>query len=48
MQMAGFTLHNFTSAAAGIAVAVALIRGFARRSGQTIGNFWADLTRATF
>jgi K+-transporting ATPase ATPase A chain len=46
VQMAGLTVHNFVSAATGIAVAIALIRGFARRSVQGIGNFWADLTRA--
>ena len=46
-QMAGLTVHNFVSAATGIALAVALIRGFARRSAQTIGNFWVDLTRCT-
>jgi K+-transporting ATPase ATPase A chain len=45
-QMAGLTTHNFVSAATGIALAIALIRGFARRSAQTIGNFWVDLTRA--
>ena len=44
-QMAGLTVQNFVSAAAGIALAIALIRGFARRSAQTIGNFWVDLTR---
>ena len=44
-QMAGLTVHNFVSAATGIALAIALIRGFARRSIKTIGNFWADLTR---
>ena len=44
-QMAGLTVHNFASAATGIALAVALVRGFARRSAQTIGNFWVDLTR---
>ena len=44
-QMAGLTVHNFVSAATGIALAIALIRGFARRSAQTIGNFWVDLTR---
>jgi potassium-transporting ATPase potassium-binding subunit len=44
-QMAGLTTQNFVSAAAGIAVAIALVRGFARRSAQTIGNFWVDLTR---
>ena len=47
VQMAGLTVHNFLSAAAGLAIAVALVRGFARHSLQTIGNFWADLTRAT-
>ncbi len=46
-QMAGLTVQNFLSAAAGIAVAVALIRGIARRQAETIGNFWADLTRGT-
>jgi K+-transporting ATPase ATPase A chain len=44
-QMAGLTLHNFVSAATGIALAVALIRGFSRRSAKTIGNFWVDMTR---
>src|SRR4051794_21850646 len=42
-QMAGLTVHNFVSAVAGIVLAVALIRGFARRSAKTIGNFWVDL-----
>jgi potassium-transporting ATPase potassium-binding subunit len=46
-QMAGLTVHNFVSAATGIAIAIALVRGFARRSAQTIGNFWVDLTRCT-
>jgi len=46
-QMAGLTVHNFVSAATGIALAVALVRGFARRSARTIGNFWVDLTRCT-
>jgi K+-transporting ATPase ATPase A chain len=46
VQMAGLTVHNFLSAATGIALAVALIRGFARRSAQGVGNFWVDLTRA--
>ncbi|WP_175948193.1 potassium-transporting ATPase subunit KdpA [Burkholderia pyrrocinia] len=46
-QMAGLTVHNFLSAATGIAVAVALIRGFARHTAMTIGNFWVDLTRTT-
>jgi potassium-transporting ATPase potassium-binding subunit len=44
-QMAGLTVHNFLSAATGIALAIALIRGFARRTVRTIGNFWVDLTR---
>ena len=47
VQMAGLTVHNFVSAATGIALAVALIRGFARRSAQSIGSFWVDLTRCT-
>ena len=47
VQMLGLTMHNFTSAAAGMAVAVAVIRGFARQQANTIGNFWADLVRAT-
>jgi K+-transporting ATPase ATPase A chain len=47
VQAVGLTMHNFTSGAAGMAVAVALIRGFARRQVRTIGNFWADLVRAT-
>ena len=46
-QMAGLAFHNFVSAATGTAVAVALVRGLARRSGETIGNFWVDLVRAT-
>ena len=46
-QMLGLTVQNFVSAAAGMATLVALIRGFARRSAQTIGNFWVDLTRTT-
>ena len=46
-QMLGLTVQNFLSAATGMAVLVALIRGFARRTAQTIGNFWIDLTRAT-
>jgi potassium-transporting ATPase potassium-binding subunit len=45
VEMAGLTVHNFVSAATGIALAIALIRGFSRRSAQTIGNFWVDLTR---
>ena len=47
VQMAGLTVHNFLSAAAGLAIAIALVRGFARHSVRTIGNFWADLTRGT-
>ena len=46
-QMAGLTVQNFVSAATGIAVAVAVIRGFARVSVRKIGNFWVDLTRIT-
>jgi K+-transporting ATPase ATPase A chain len=46
-QMAGLTMHNFVSAATGIALAMALIRGFSRRSAQAVGNFWVDLTRCT-
>ncbi len=46
-QMAGLTVQNFLSAATGIAVAVALIRGFARASSKRVGNFWVDLTRIT-
>ena len=45
VQMAGLTVHNFISAAAGIVLSIALVRGFARRSAQTIGNFWVDMTR---
>ncbi|HTS78019.1 MAG TPA: potassium-transporting ATPase subunit KdpA [Bryobacteraceae bacterium] len=47
VQMAALAVQNFASAAAGIAVAVALIRGFARQEKNTIGNFWVDVTRAT-
>lgn len=46
-QMAGLTVQNFVSAATGIAIAIALIRGFVRRSASSIGNFWADLVRCT-
>jgi K+-transporting ATPase ATPase A chain len=46
-QMVGLTLHNFLSAATGIAVAFALFRGFARHETGTVGNFWADCTRVT-
>ncbi|HWR93048.1 MAG TPA: potassium-transporting ATPase subunit KdpA, partial [Desulfobacterales bacterium] len=44
-QMVGLTLHNFVSAAVGIALAAALVRGIARHSAQTIGSFWVDLVR---
>src|SRR5271169_1758182 len=47
VQMAGLTVHNFVSAATGIALALALIRGFVRREAKSIGNFWVDLTRST-
>jgi potassium-transporting ATPase potassium-binding subunit len=47
VQMAGLTVQNFVSAATGIAIAMALIRGFSRASVRTVGNFWADLTRGT-
>ncbi len=47
VQMAGLTVHNFLSAATGVALALALIRGFARRSARTVGNFWVDMTRCT-
>ncbi len=46
-QMLGLTVQNFLSAASGMAVLVALIRGFARRNTGTIGNFWVDMTRST-
>ena len=46
-QMAALTVHNFLSAATGIAVAFAVVRGFARREARGLGNFWADLTRVT-
>jgi K+-transporting ATPase ATPase A chain len=46
-QMAGLAFHNFISAATGIALAIALIRGIARRQMQTIGNFWVDLVRCS-
>jgi len=45
VEMAGLTVHNFVSAATGIALAIALVRGFSRRSANTIGNFWVDMTR---
>jgi K+-transporting ATPase ATPase A chain len=47
VQMAGLTVHNFVSAATGIALALALIRGFSRRSAKSVGNFWVDMTRGT-
>jgi K+-transporting ATPase ATPase A chain len=47
VQMAGLAVQNFVSAAVGIAVAVALIRGFSRHSSKAIGNLWVDVTRAT-
>jgi potassium-transporting ATPase potassium-binding subunit len=47
VQMLGLTVQNFVSAATGIALAVALIRGFARASANSIGNFWLDITRST-
>ena len=46
-QMAGLAVHNFLSAATGIAIAFAVIRGFARKEASGLGNFWADLTRVT-
>jgi K+-transporting ATPase ATPase A chain len=47
VEMAGLTVHNFLSAATGIALALALIRGFSRRSAKNVGNFWVDMTRCT-
>ena len=47
-QMIALTIHNFTSAAAGIAIAAALVRGIARHSAKTIGNFWVDTIRVTY
>jgi len=47
-QMVGLAFHNFVSAATGIAIAAALVRGIARHSAQTIGNFWVDLVRVTY
>ncbi|TLG75565.1 potassium-transporting ATPase subunit KdpA [Methylocystis sp. B8] len=46
-QMLGLTVHNFVSAATGLAMAFALVRGFSRAESPTVGNFWVDLTRAT-
>jgi K+-transporting ATPase ATPase A chain len=48
VQMAGLTVHSFVSGAVGIVLAIALIRGFARREVNGIGSFWVDLTRCTF
>lgn len=47
VQMLGLTMHNFTSAAVGMAIAVAMIRGFSRHQVNALGNFWADIVRAT-
>src|SRR5262249_2751209 len=47
-QMVGLALHNFVSAATGIAIAAALVRAIARQTAQTIGNFWVDLVRVTY
>lgn len=47
-QMVGLTIHNFTSAAAGVAIAAALVRGIARPAASTIGNVWTDLVRVTY
>ena len=44
-EMAGLAYHNFLSAAVGIAVGIALVRGIARKQSPTIGNFWVDTTR---
>jgi len=46
-QMVGLAVHNFVSAATGIAIAIAVIRGFARRRTELLGNFWVDMTRCT-
>lgn len=46
-QMLGMTVQNFVSAATGMAVLIAIVRGFARRNSETIGNFWVDMTRST-
>jgi potassium-transporting ATPase potassium-binding subunit len=46
-QMLGLTVHNFLSAATGLAIAFALVRGFSRSAATTVGNFWVDLTRVT-
>src|SRR6185503_979964 len=46
--MVALVIHNFVSAATGIAIAAALVRGIARHSGKTLGNFWVDLARVTY
>ena len=46
-QMLGLSVQNFLSAATGIVLAIALIRGFSRASAKTVGNFWVDITRCT-
>ncbi len=48
VQMAGLAVQNFVSAAVGMSVAVALIRGFARKGTLNVGNFWVDMTRTCF
>ena len=47
-QMVALVIHNFGSAATGIALGAALVRGIARHTAQTIGNFWVDLVRITY
>jgi potassium-transporting ATPase potassium-binding subunit len=47
VQMAGLTVHNFVSGATGVAMALALIRGFSRHTSSAVGNFWVDMTRCT-
>ena len=47
-QMVALTIHNFTSAAVGISIAAALVRGIARHSAATLGNFWVDMIRSTY
>jgi K+-transporting ATPase ATPase A chain len=47
-QMVALTIHNFTSASVGVGIAAALVRGIARHTAQTVGNFWADLVRTTY
>ncbi|HSI85074.1 MAG TPA: potassium-transporting ATPase subunit KdpA, partial [Candidatus Methylacidiphilales bacterium] len=47
-QMVALTIHNFASSATGIGIAAALVRGIARHSGETLGNFWVDLVRSTY